>query len=69
MTGAALDETAGYAQGPSAAEPVGDAEIAASFRHLASAAPYFQPRHFQRTFEAGLEMLLEGISRAPRAGS
>lgn len=68
LTGAALDETAGYAEGPSAAEPVGDAEIAASFRHLAAAAPYFQPRHFQRTFEAGLEMLLEGIGRAPRAG-
>lgn len=66
LTGAALDETAGYANGPSAAEPVTDAEITASFKHLAAAAPYFQPRHFQRTFEAGLEMLLEGISRAPR---
>lgn len=69
LTGAALDETAGYAKGPSAAESVGEAEIAASFKHLAAAAPYFQPKHFQRTFEAGLEMLLEGISRAPRVGS
>jgi AcrR family transcriptional regulator len=68
LTGAALDETAGYAKGPSAAEPIGDAEIAASFEHLAAAAPYFQPKHFQLTFETGLEMLLEGISRAPRAG-
>ena len=64
LTGAALDETAGYAKGPSAAEPVTDAMIAAEFKHLAAAAPYFQPAHFQATFEAGLEMLLEGIRRA-----
>ncbi len=64
LTGAALDETAGYAKGPSAAEPVSDAMIAADFRHLAAAAPYFQPAHFQATFETGLEILLEGIRRA-----
>ena len=46
LTGAALDETAGYAKGPSAAEPVSDATIAADFKHLAAAAPYFQPGHF-----------------------
>ena len=66
LTGAALDETAGYARGPSAAEPVSDATIAAEFKHLAAAAPYFQPMHFDRTFEAGLEILLEGIGRARR---
>jgi len=64
LTGAALDETAGYAKGPSAAEPVSGATIAADFKHLAAAAPYFQPAHFQATFETGLEMLLEGIRRA-----
>lgn len=64
LTGAALDETAGYAKGPSAADPVSDAEIVASFKHLAAAAPYFQPTQFQQTFETGLEILLEGISRA-----
>src|SRR5581483_938564 len=40
LTGAALDETAGYAKGPSAAEPVSDATIAADFPHLAAAAPF-----------------------------
>jgi AcrR family transcriptional regulator len=67
LTGAALDETAGYAKGPSAAEPVSNATIAANFAHLAAAAPYFQPKHFQATFETGLEMLLEGVRRAREA--
>jgi AcrR family transcriptional regulator len=64
LTGAALDETAGYAKGPSAAEPVSNETIAANFKHLAAAAPYFQPAHFRATFETGLEILLEGIRRA-----
>jgi AcrR family transcriptional regulator len=64
LTGAALDETAGYANGPSAAEPVSNQTIAANFKHLAAASPYFQPEHFRATFETGLEMLLEGIKRA-----
>jgi AcrR family transcriptional regulator len=66
LTGAALDETAGYAKGPSAAEPVSNETIAADFKNLAAAAPYFQPQHYQATFETGLEMLLEGIERAHR---
>lgn len=64
LTGAALDETAGYASGPSAAEPVSDETVAADFKHLAAAARYFQPEHFQATFETGLEILLAGIKRA-----
>jgi AcrR family transcriptional regulator len=69
LTGAALDETAGYARGPSAAEPVSSEVIGASFRHLDAAAPFFQPQHFQETFETGLEILLDGIGRAVRPGS
>ncbi len=68
LTGAALDETAGYAKGPSAAEPVSNETIAQNFRHLAAAAPYFQPAHFQATFETGLEMLLEGVKQARETG-
>lgn len=64
LMGAGLDETAGYAKGPSAAAPVSNAAIAADFPHLAAAAPFFQPEHFRATFETGLEMLLEGIKRA-----
>jgi AcrR family transcriptional regulator len=67
LTGAALDETAGYANGPSAAVPVSDEIIAAEYKHLAAAAPYFQLAHFQATFETGLEILLDGIRRAREA--
>jgi len=67
LTGAALDETHGYAKGPSAAEPVSNEVIATEFGHLAAAAPFFQPRYFQSTFEDGLEMLLDGVTRAHKA--
>jgi AcrR family transcriptional regulator len=69
LTGAALDETHGYAKGPSAAEPVPNEVIAAEFANLAAAAQFFQPRYFQSTFEDGVEMLLEGVARAHRAMS
>lgn len=68
LTGAALDETAGYANGPSAAEPVSDETIAANFKHLAAAAPFFQPGHFEATFETGLEILLAAVERARLSG-
>jgi AcrR family transcriptional regulator len=63
LTGAALDETAGYAKGPSAAEPVSDAEIAAHCPNLLAAAPFFKPQHYEATFERGLDLLLEGMAR------
>jgi len=66
LTGAALDETAGYAKGPSAAEPVSEAEIARDCPNLAAAAPGFRPDRFERTFEAGLDLLLDGIARMRR---
>lgn len=66
LTGAALDEVAGYAKGPSAAEPVPNETVAANFKDLAAAAPFFQPASFRSTFETGLEMLLSEIERAHR---
>jgi AcrR family transcriptional regulator len=62
LAGAALDETAGYAQGPSAIEPVSDDYIAAHCPQLAAAAPYFKPREWDRTFALGLEALLAAMS-------
>ena len=58
VTGAALDETAGYARGPTAAEPVSDEFIARECPHLAAAAPYAKPEHWDRTFALGLDALL-----------
>ncbi len=65
LTGACLDETAGYARGPSAAEPVPGDEFARDFPSIAAVGPYFKPEHHLKTFEAGLEVVLEGI-RASR---
>jgi AcrR family transcriptional regulator len=61
LTGAALDETSGYAQGPSAAEPVAGDFIAAQCPHLAASAALFEPAQWQATFELGLEALLARI--------
>jgi len=59
LIGAGLEETAGYARGPSAAEPVGDDFIARECPNLIAAAPYFQQRHWDTTFELGIDALIE----------
>lgn len=61
LVGAALDETAGYANGPSALNPVSDDIIAEKFPNIADAAAFFSPGEFDRTFEFGLNLLL-GVS-------
>ncbi len=63
LAGACLDETAGYARGPSAAEPVSGEFIERECPRLAAAAPYFQPRHWDATFELGIESLLASVAR------
>jgi AcrR family transcriptional regulator len=52
VTGAALDETAGYASGPSAAEPVTDAYIEANCPRLAAAARHHGPEWWESTFDS-----------------
>ena len=64
LVGACLDETAGYAKGPSAAEPVSDAYIAAHCPALISAAPYFQRAHWDATFDLGIDAMIDSFSRA-----
>jgi hypothetical protein len=65
LTGACLDETAGYAKGPSAAEPMPGDEFARDFPSIAAVGPFFQPQYHLKTFEAGLEAVLAAI-RASR---
>lgn len=67
LTGAILDETSGYAKGPSAAEPVPDAEVARDFPNVVAAGPYFKQPHFDRTFSAGLEIFIQALSAAAKA--
>jgi len=69
LTGAALDETAGYASGPSAVDAVSDDYIAQECPRLSAAAPYFKPEWWDSTFELGLETLLAGIRVAAKSGS
>jgi AcrR family transcriptional regulator len=61
LIGAGLEETAGYAQGPSAAEPVSEAYIAAHCPHLVAVAPYFRSEHWDATFDYGIEALLRRV--------
>ncbi len=66
LMGAALDETMGYAKGPSAAEPVDGAFIARECPLLARSARYFQRDQWDKTFEQGMEEMLAGLTRAKR---
>lgn len=59
LIGAGLEETAGYARGPAAAEPVGNDLIARECPNLLAAAPYFQEPHWDATFELGVQALMD----------
>jgi AcrR family transcriptional regulator len=63
LMGAGLDETAGYAKGPSAVVPVDDAFIARECPRLAAAAGWFGPGEWDATFELGLQAILASIAR------
>ena len=62
LMGAALDETMGYAKGPSAAQPVDGAFIARECPLLARSAKYFQRDQWDRTFEQGMENMLRALT-------
>jgi len=62
LIGALLDETSGYSKGPSAAEPVADDIVARDFPAVLSAGPYFAREHHSKTFEHGLETLLQNLA-------
>jgi AcrR family transcriptional regulator len=66
IAGAALDEAAGYAKGPSAVEPVPDEIAARDYPLITAVNPYFKPAEREATFRVGLEILLDGIGRAHR---
>lgn len=63
LMGAGLDETAGYARGPSTAEPVSDEVMERDFPNVVRAGPYFRSIEWQATFEVGLDLFLNGIER------
>lgn len=63
LMGAGLDETSGYAKGPSAAVPVDGALIARECPRLAAAAHWFQREQWDATFELGVEAMLQAVQR------
>lgn len=66
LLGATLDEISGYAQGPSSLNPMTEAELARSHPAVAQAGRYFTPAHFDRTFELGLGLVLQGLGLEAR---
>ncbi|RVD71162.1 MAG: TetR family transcriptional regulator [Mesorhizobium sp.] len=63
LMGAILDETAGYAKGPSAVTTVSKEELARDFPSVVAAGAYFGTAGFDKTFDLGLEMLLDEMER------
>jgi AcrR family transcriptional regulator len=63
VTGGLLDETSGYAKGPSAVEPPSNETIAKTYPRIVAAAPYFQPGSFEKTFELGMSIITEALER------
>jgi len=63
LVGAALDETAGYAKGPSAAEPVSNDFIARECPHLMASARWFQSSEWDATFELGVQAMMAAVLR------
>lgn len=67
LNGAILDETAGYARGPSTVEAVPEDEVARDYPEVIAAGPYFQPREWDATFAFGVDLLIEGYARLAEA--
>jgi AcrR family transcriptional regulator len=62
LMGATLDETAGYAKGPSAAVPVDDDFIARECPRLAASARWFRRDEWDATFELGVQAMLAAVA-------
>jgi AcrR family transcriptional regulator len=68
VIGGLLDETSGYAKGPSAVNPPSGETVARDFPHVAAVGPYFQKGSYERTFDIGLDLLIGGFEQALKAG-
>lgn len=61
LTGAILEETAGYARGPTAAEPLTLDEQRAIAPGVIKMGPFFASAHWDEIFERGLAVLLDAF--------
>jgi hypothetical protein len=63
LTGASLDESLGYAKGPSAAEPVPLEDAKRDFPHIMGVGAHFGRENHLAFFEEGLDLILDWIER------
>ena len=63
LGGAVLDETAGYARGPSTVAPVPDEVMAQNYPFVVKAGTWFRPEQWDGTFELGLAAHLDAFER------
>lgn len=63
FTGALLDETAGYARGPSTVAPVPDDVMAERYPAVLRAGRWFASKEHAKTFADGLRVFLDGVER------
>jgi AcrR family transcriptional regulator len=63
VVGGVLDETAGYAKGTSAVEPVPEEEASRDFPTVVAVNPWFKPEHHDATFRLGLGFLLDDMEK------
>jgi len=64
MMGFCLDETGGFAKGPSAIEPVPGDVIRRDFPRVSQLEPFNGPEHFDGLFEAGLARVVVAVEAA-----
>jgi AcrR family transcriptional regulator len=64
VIGGILDETSGYAGGPSAVNPPSNEVVARDFPYVAKVGPYFQKGAYEKTFDVGFELLIAGFEQA-----
>ena len=68
LAGAVLEETAGYARGPSTVAPVPEDVMARDYPHVFASAAFFAAEAREATFLAGLDALIDGwLARRARA--
>jgi AcrR family transcriptional regulator len=64
VMGGLLDETSGYARGPSAVNPPSNETVVRDFPRIVSVAPYFQTGSYEKTLDIGLDLLIAGFEQA-----
>lgn len=69
LTGACIDETMGYAKGPSATVPVPADEARRDFPAIMAVGPYFGTDRHKLTFDAGIELIIAGIEAENKVSS